>query len=107
VYCIFSDKTIHSCFGDLGDGISLEIHIEFWGSQRWDISRDSAKTCTCLRLVIREQRPMTPTVTLWVWQVDSRGSELDTRDNLCLQEIKLRADPYLYECYIYRVDRSC
>ncbi len=45
-----------------------------------------------LRSAIGEQGPMTPTVMSWVWQVDFRGSELDTRDNLCLQEIKLRAD---------------
>ncbi len=49
---------------------------------------------------------MTPTVTSWVWQVDFKGSELDTRDNLCLQEIKLRADLYWYEYYIYGVDGS-
>ncbi len=82
------------------------MRIEDRGSQRWDISRDIAKTCTCLRLAIREQGPMTPTVTSWVWPVDSGRSELDTRDNLCLQEIKLRADLYWYEYYIYRVDRS-
>ncbi len=87
-------------------GYLLEIHIKFWGSRRWDISRDSAKTCTCLRTVIRGQRSMTPTVTSWVWQVDFKGSELDTRDNLCLQEIKLRADLYWYEYYIYGVDGS-
>ena len=60
-----------------------------------------------LRLAIREQRPMTPTVMSWVWQVDSRGSELDTRDNLCLREIKLRADLYWYKYYIYRAGGSC
>ncbi len=32
---------------------------------------------------------MTPTVTSWVWQIDSEGSGLDTIDNLCLREIKL------------------
>ncbi len=67
----FSDKLIHSGFRDLGDEISLEIHVEFQGSWRWDASRDIAKTCTHLRSAIREQRPMTPMVTLWVWQVDS------------------------------------
>src|SRR6266436_119633 len=102
----FSDKLICSCFGDLGDGISQEICIEFWGSWRWGISRDIAKTCTHLRSVIREQRQMTPTVMSWVWKVDLRGSELDTIDNLCLQEIKLKADLYWYEHYIYKVDRS-
>ena len=50
---------------------------------------------------------MTPMVMSWVWQVDSGGSELDIRDNLCLQEIKLRADLYWCEYYIYRVNRSC
>ncbi len=30
----FSDKLICLSFGDLGDGISLEICIEVWGSQR-------------------------------------------------------------------------
>jgi len=102
----FSDKLVHSDFRVLGDGISQENRIEFQGSQRCDISGDIAKTCMCLRLVIREQRPMTPTVMLWVWQVDSGGSELDTIDNLCLQEIKLRADLYRYEYYIYRVNGS-
>ena len=100
----FSDKLIHSYFGDLGDGVSLEIHIEVWGSRRWDISRDVAKTCTRLRSVMREQGPMTPTVTSWVWQVISRGLRQDMIDNLCLQEIKLKADLYQYECYIYKVD---
>ncbi len=71
----FDDKLIRSSFGDLGDGISQEIHIEVWGSWRCDISRDIAKTCTHLRLVIRGQRPMTPTVTSWVWQVIRRESE--------------------------------
>jgi len=71
----FSDEMICSYFGDLRDEISQEIHIEVWGSRRWDISRDVAKTCTCLRSVIREQRPMTPTVMLWVWQMDCKGSE--------------------------------
>ena len=42
-----------------------------------------------LRSAIRGQRPMTPTVTSWVWQIDSEGSGLDTIDNLCLREIKL------------------
>ncbi len=69
----FSDKLICSGSGDLGERISLEIRIEVWGSQRQDISRDIAKTFTCLRLAIRGQRPMTPTVTLWVWQVDLQG----------------------------------
>ncbi len=46
-------------------------------------------------------------VMSWVWQVDSRGSELDTRDNLCLQEIKLRADLYWYGHLIYMVNRGC
>ncbi len=49
--------------------------LSFWGSWRWDISRDSTKTCMHLRSAIRGQGPMTPTVTLWVWQVDYRGSE--------------------------------
>ena len=102
----FSDKLVHSDFRVLGDGISQENRIEFQGSQRCDISGDIAKTCMHLRSAIREQRPMTPTVTSWVWQVDSGRSELDTRDNLCLQEIKLKADLYWCRYYIYRVDRS-
>ena len=53
----FSDKLIRLGFGDLGDGISLEIRIEFRGSWRWDISRDIAKTYTHLRSAIREQGP--------------------------------------------------
>jgi len=60
-----------------------------------------------LRLAIGEQGPMTPTVMSWVWQIDSGESGLDTIDNLCLQEIKLRADLYWYEYYIYRVVGSC
>ncbi len=103
----FSDKLVHSGFGDLGDGVSLEICIKVQGSRRQDISGDVAKTCMCLRSVIRGQRPMTPTVMLWVWQVDSGISGLDTRDNLCLQKIKLKADLYWYECLIYRVGGSC
>ncbi len=47
----------------------------------------------CLRLAMRGQGPMTPTVMLWVWQVDSKGSEARYNvDDLCLQEIKLKAD---------------
>jgi len=49
---------------------------------------------------------MTLMVTSWVWQVDSEGSGLDTIDNLCLQEIKLRADLYWCKYYIYKVNRS-
>ncbi len=49
---------------------------------------------------------MTPTVTSWVWQVIAGDLRQDTVGNLCLQEIKLRADLYWYEYYIYRVSGS-
>ncbi len=66
---VFSDKMF--CFG-------------FQGSWRWDISRDSAKTCMHLRLAIRGQEPMTPTVMSWVWQVDSKESVSWIQETTCV-----------------------